>query len=93
MTTELADLGDKLLTPDQVADYLSVPRNTVLDLSQGKNGPDVLPCIKINARTTRYRPADITAWLDRRAAAAAPMLRDQLVLKRAPSPARRRRTA
>lgn len=86
-------LGERLLDPDEVAAYLGVPRSTVMDLSQGRHGPNRLPAIHINRRVVKFHPDDVKAYVDAQRAASAPTLRDQLVLKRAPSPARRRRAS
>jgi excisionase family DNA binding protein len=86
-------LGERLLSADEVAEYLGVQRATVLDLSQGRHGPNQLRAIHINKRVVRFHPEDVKAYVDAQRAASAPMLRDQLELRRAPSPARRRRPA
>lgn len=86
-------LGERLLSAEEVAEYLGVSRATVMDLSQGRHGPNRLPAIHINKRVVRFHPDDVKAYVDAQRAAFAPTLREQLVLKRAPSPARRRRAS
>lgn len=86
---EVVELGERLLSPDEVAAFLGVTRETVLDLAQGR-GRRRLACVHVNARQVRFQPEDVRAFvrLQRKEADAA-RLRDQLVVKRAQSPARR----
>lgn len=88
------DLGDRLLTPDEVAEFLSVPRATVMDLAQGRGGARALPAVHINSRVVRFRPRDVRDFIEATREVAQPRLSDQLTRRKAPSPARRiRRTA
>lgn len=50
-----------LLTPPEVAKFLSVPVATLMDWRYRETGP---PYIKIRGRV-RYDPADLDAWLRR----------------------------
>ena len=59
----------QLLTREEVADYLGVPRRTLDSWAYRGGGP---PFFKVG-RHTRYRIEDIVAWLeDRRQEVAAP---------------------
>lgn len=85
-------LGEPLLRPEQVADFLGVPRATVLDLHQQRR----LPGVVVNARTVRFRPSDVRAYVEASVAATSPgppRLVDQLPVTRARSPRRARRAS
>lgn len=52
-------IEEKLLDKEEMAFYLGVTKRTVeIKMSQG------LPHIKLSARATRFRLADVQAWLD-----------------------------
>ncbi|MBO0611096.1 helix-turn-helix transcriptional regulator [Myceligenerans salitolerans] len=59
MTTATA-IGPKLMTPDDLADYLGVSLHCVYAWSSRGGGPRIT---RVGARL-RYRPADVEAWLD-----------------------------
>lgn len=85
---------EQLMTPDEVAQLLNVPRATVMDLAQGRGGAQALPAVHINSRVVRFKPDDVRAFVEATRAVATPRLADQLPRKRAASPTRRiRRTA
>ena len=52
----------KLLTPQDLADYLDVPIKTLYAWRYRKEGP---PSYRIG-RHLRYRPSDVEQWIDRR---------------------------
>ena len=52
--------GRRLMTPDELADYLGVTLHCVYAWSSRGGGPNVL---RVGARL-RYRPAEVEAWLD-----------------------------
>ena len=54
---------DQLLSIDQVAEYLNVPKSTVYKWNQHGTGPRFLKV----GRYVRYRLADVDAWLEQRA--------------------------
>ena len=55
---------DRLLTTEDLAAMLRLPKRTVADWRQRSGGP---PAVKIG-RHVRYRPADVEAWLTSRTA-------------------------
>jgi len=50
--------AERLLTAEEVAEWLQVPTKSVYELS--------LPRIRIGTRRIRWRPADIRTFIDRR---------------------------
>jgi excisionase family DNA binding protein len=50
----------RLMTPEELAEYLGVTLHCVYAWSSRGGGPNVL---RVGARL-RYRPADVEAWLD-----------------------------
>lgn len=58
---------ERLLTPDEVADALQIPKATVYAWSS--RGDSGLRFIRVG-RHLRVRPADLARWLDEQAAAA-----------------------
>ena len=58
-------MEDRLLTTEEVAQYLSVPLSTLYQWRLKKVGPRG---IKVG-KYIRYRRADIEAWLDTKASA------------------------
>ncbi|MFD6139077.1 helix-turn-helix transcriptional regulator [Promicromonospora sp. NPDC060271] len=50
----------RLMTPDELAEYLGVTLHCVYAWSSRGGGPKVL---RVGARL-RYRPAEVEAWLD-----------------------------
>ena len=52
-----------LLSPDELASYLGVPKETVYQWNHRRVGP---PAIKVG-RHLRYRAADVERWLDSQA--------------------------
>jgi excisionase family DNA binding protein len=50
----------RLMTPEELADYLGVTLHCVYAWSSRGGGPNVL---RVGARL-RYRPAEVEAWLD-----------------------------
>jgi predicted DNA-binding transcriptional regulator AlpA len=54
--------ADRLLSSQELADYFSVPLNTVYVWRARGTGP---PGIKVG-RFTRYRMSEVDAWLDER---------------------------
>ena len=53
--------GERLLSPEDVADYLGLPVKTLYQWRYKGVGP---PGLRIG-RHVRYRPEDVEAWLDR----------------------------
>ncbi|SKC41563.1 helix-turn-helix domain-containing protein [Krasilnikoviella flava] len=51
----------RLMTPDELAEYLGVSLHCVYAWSSRGGGPNV---VRVGARL-RYRPDDVEAWLDR----------------------------
>lgn len=51
---------DKLLTIDELCDYMAVTRTWVQDKVQA----DELPCIRLSRRMLRFRRSDIDAYLN-----------------------------
>ncbi|MEU2199209.1 helix-turn-helix domain-containing protein [Isoptericola sp. NPDC019482] len=51
----------RLMTPDELAEYLGVTLHCVYAWSSRGGGPNV---VRVGARL-RYRPDDVEAWLDR----------------------------
>ena len=56
--------ADGLLTVEQLADYLGVPRQTIYRWNHTGDGP---PPLKVG-RHRRYRRRDVERWLDRMSA-------------------------
>jgi len=84
-------LGERLLTPGEVAEFLGIEKDAVLDLASGRGGRRPLPKVRINARVVRFRPSDVREWVDAQREVAQPRLSDELPRKKTPSPARRMR--
>lgn len=61
-TPAVASLAErrKLMSPEELAEYLGVTLHCVYAWSSRGGGPRVL---RVGARL-RYRPADVEAWLD-----------------------------
>lgn len=55
-------LGDVLLSPKELADYLGVPLATVYRWRSESTGPRGLKV----GKHVRYRQADVAAWLETR---------------------------
>lgn len=53
-------LGDVLMSPQQLADYLGVPLATVYRWRSASTGPRGLKV----GKHVRYRQADVAAWLE-----------------------------
>jgi excisionase family DNA binding protein len=53
-----------LLTPDQLAEWLQVPKATVYKWNYTGDGP---PITRLSRRHVRYRVADVERWLAARA--------------------------
>lgn len=51
---------DRLLTIDEVADYLQTPKSTLYSLRSDGRGP----LSRRVGRSLRYRRADVESWLD-----------------------------
>lgn len=79
----------RLLSPDEVAEFLGVSKETVMDLAQGRGGVRALPAVHINRRVVRFKPADVLEFVEAQRAVAKIRLSDQLPRKKAPSPVRR----
>lgn len=60
----LPDRLEKLLTPEEVAEILGVPKGTLYKWRLVAEGP---PAMRIG-KHLRYRPADLDAWLRSREA-------------------------
>ncbi|MFJ3590085.1 helix-turn-helix transcriptional regulator [Streptomyces sp. NPDC090231] len=58
-TTLRAGLPDRYLTPDDVAEILGVPVETLYQWRKKRTGP---PGFRIG-KHTRYDPADLYAWI------------------------------
>jgi len=56
------------LTTADLAELLGMTRTAVYNMRHRGGGPR---SIRIDARSVRYRPEDVEAWLEERAAAAA----------------------
>jgi excisionase family DNA binding protein len=57
-------LAENLMSVQELADYLGVPRSTVYQWNYAGTGPRFLRVGKYS----RYRPADVDAWLQDRVA-------------------------
>ncbi len=53
-------MGDKLLTPQEVADHLGVPLRTIYNWRTAQVGPRAIRV----GKHLRYRPAEVERWLD-----------------------------
>lgn len=60
-TTERPSRRQRLMTPEELAEYLGVTLHCVYAWSSRGGGPKV---VRVGARL-RYRPADVEQWLDR----------------------------
>jgi predicted DNA-binding transcriptional regulator AlpA len=87
-----SELGERLLTPEEVAGFLGVSRDTVLDLAQGR-GQLRLACVRVNSRVVRFLPDDVRTFVASQRQANPARLRDGLEVKRAKSPAGRGRVS
>lgn len=58
---------EKLLSAEELAEFLGVPLGTVYRWNYAGGGP---PLLKIG-RHAKYRPADVDEWLDEKAKASA----------------------
>jgi len=58
-------MSDRLLSVDEVADFLAIPAGTLYQWRYRGLGPTALKV----GRHLRYRPADVERWLDTRSAA------------------------
>jgi len=58
------DAREALLSPDELASFLGVPKATVYKWNHTGDGP--IP--RRVGRHVRYRPADVDRWLEARAA-------------------------
>ncbi len=58
----------RLLTTADLAELLGMTRTAVYNMRHRGGGPR---SIRIDARSVHYRPEDVEAWLEERAAAAA----------------------
>lgn len=78
-----AVLGEPLLTPDQVAEHLSVSRDVVYDLvQQGR-----LACVRVNTRTVRFTSEQVRGYVEARTSEARPTrLADDLAPRRTRRP-------
>lgn len=59
----IAQWGDKLLTPQQAADFMAYEENTLATWRCKKSHP--LPYIKIGNGAIRYRRWDLLEWLNK----------------------------
>lgn len=57
-------MDDRLMTIDDLAAYLQVPKATVYAWRSRRNGP---PAMTVGGRALRYRRADVDAWLAQQA--------------------------
>jgi excisionase family DNA binding protein len=55
-------MTEPLLTADQVAQLLAVPRTRVWSMSRRGE----IPTVRLGPREVRYRPEDIDRWIARR---------------------------
>ena len=55
---------DRPLTPEEAAEYLQLPRRTVLDLCEGKRPR--LTHARLDYRNSRFSRADLDAFLAKR---------------------------
>lgn len=62
MTIQAIDLGERLLTADDVAHALSLKRSTVFELSRREGDP--LPSVKLG-RAKRFVRGQVEEWLGR----------------------------
>jgi len=60
MTMASNPTEEPLLTPDEVAELLHIPKATLYKWSHAQTGPMVLKV----GRHLRYRRSDVEAWLD-----------------------------
>jgi excisionase family DNA binding protein len=58
----------QLLTTDDLAELLNLSRHAVYQMRHRNEGPRF---IRLDTRSVRYRPEDVDAWLEERAAATA----------------------
>ncbi len=58
-------MPDRLMSPDDLADFLMIPTKTIYRWREHRVGP---PGIKVG-RHLRYAPEDVRAWLDQQRAA------------------------
>lgn len=61
LTSPGTDLPDELWTPKQYAAYIGVTVQAAAAQRHRGTGPRY---VRIGARTIRYRPADVIAWLE-----------------------------
>jgi len=59
---EEAQMNENLLTVNELAEYLSVPKSWVYARNR-ETGPDAMPRI-VCGKYRRYRLADVMAWLE-----------------------------
>ncbi|RBM19234.1 excisionase [Prauserella sp. PE36] len=58
-------MNSKLLTIDDLADYLGIPKNTLYQWRSKGYGPTG----RRIGKHVRYRPADVDAWIEQQGAA------------------------
>ena len=58
---------ENLLSAKECSTFLGLSLRSVYRLTD----EGVIPCVRIGTRTIRYRPADLSAWLDSTAAVSA----------------------
>ncbi len=58
----------QLLTSEELAELLNISRHAVYQMRHRSEGPRF---IRLDTRSVRYRPEDVDAWLEERAAATA----------------------
>jgi excisionase family DNA binding protein len=59
--------NDTLLTVDEVAQFLKLPKSTVYELTRNRSrmqGQEPIPCFKVGKRL-RFSKDDVVGWLDR----------------------------
>lgn len=55
---------DQWVTPEAVADYLSLPKRTVLRFARGTHSSGRrLPCIRLDGKKVRFKVADVLQFI------------------------------
>ncbi|WP_339496053.1 helix-turn-helix domain-containing protein [Pseudomonas sp. RA_105y_Pfl2_P56] len=72
--TPLSTSATDLLTPDQVAATLGLSHRTLAAWRSSRRNP--LPYVKVGSRV-RYRPKDVSTWLESRTHSAAATARNE----------------
>ncbi len=55
--------NERLLTPEEAADFLRISKNTLRRLTLAGGTAERIPSVKFGPRLRRYRQTELAAWL------------------------------